>query len=65
VVGGQLPEQVADLKEDSVQLDPGDSLLHRLAGSPGSLRLLHQRPLALLGQADKVVVVSVQDQGLW
>ena len=65
VGGGQLAEQVPDLKDDSVELDAGPSLLGGLGGGSDRLRLLHQHPLALLGQADEVVVVSVEDEGLW
>ena len=65
VGGGQLAEQIPDLKDDSVELDAGASLLAGLGGGSDSLSLLHQRPLALLGQPDEVVVVSVEDEGLW
>ena len=65
VGGGQLAEQVPDLKDDSVELDAGASLLAGLGSGSGGLCLLHQRPLALLGQPNEVVVVSVEDEGLW
>lgn len=64
VVGrGQLAEEVSDLEEDAVELH---AHLPCLGGRrpARSLHLLHDDALALLGQADEVVVVAEQDQGL-
>jgi len=60
----QLAEKVSDLEDDFVELDACPPLLSWL----GALRftyLLHNHSLALFGQADNVVVVSILDQWLW
>lgn len=60
----QLLEEISDPEDDSVELDARPPLLLR-RGPLKFIGLLHNHSLALFGQADQVVVVSVQDQRLW
>lgn len=60
----QLAEQISDLEDDSVELWARTSFLLRLGGVM-FVGLLHYHSLTLFGQADDVVVVSIQDQWLW
>lgn len=60
----QLAEKVSDLENDPVELDARPSFLSRLSALR-FISLLHNHSLTLFGQADDVVVVSIQDQWLW
>lgn len=61
VVGGrQLTEQVSDLENNSVKVDARTLFFSCLL----FISLLNYDPLTLFGQADDVIVVSVQDQWL-
>lgn len=59
----QLAEQVSNLDNDAVKLDARTTFLSCL-GALRPISLLHYHSLALFGQADDVIVVSVQDQWL-
>lgn len=60
----QLPQQVFDLEEDPVELHADLGRARRSRTEPLGLQLLHNNALALLGQADEVVVVAEEDEWL-
>ena len=60
----QLPEKVSNLEDDSVEIDTRTAFLSCLSARR-FISLLHDHSLALFGQADNLVVVSIQDQWLW
>lgn len=60
----QLPQQVLDLEEDPVELHAELGRARRSRAEPLGLQLLHNDALALLGQADEVVVVAEEDERL-
>lgn len=60
----QLAEQISDLENNPVELWARTRFLLRLGGLV-FVSLLHYHSLTLFGQADDVVVVSIQDQRLW
>lgn len=60
----QLAEKVSDLENDSVEIDARPGFLSCL-GALMFIGLLYNHSLALFGQADNVVVVSILDQWLW
>ena len=62
---GQLPEQILDLEQHSVEVHADLGRRHGAGAEPHRLQLLHDDALALLGQTDEVVVVAEQDEGLW
>lgn len=59
----QLAEKVSDLENNSVELDARPAFLSFL-GALRFISLLHNHSLALFGQADKFVVISILDQWL-
>lgn len=64
VVGhGQLAEEVSDLENDCVHLGARTKLVSNLVPLT-FISLCHYHPLALFGQANKVVVESVEEQRL-
>lgn len=66
VVGrGQLSQEVFDLEEDPVELHADLWRGQGGGADPGCLHLVHDDVLALLGQADEVVVETEQDERLW
>lgn len=60
----QLPQQVLDLEEDPVELHADLGRARRRGAEPLGLHLLRDNALALLGQADEVVVVAEEDERL-
>lgn len=60
----QLPQQVFDLEEDPVELHADLGRARRSRTEPLSLQLLHNDALALLGQADEVIIVAEEDEWL-
>ncbi len=60
----QLAEKVSDLENDSVELNARPTFLSCL-GVLRFVSLLHNHSLALFGQADDVIIVSIQDQWFW
>lgn len=65
--GWQLPQQVLYLEEDPVELhtDLGRGRGYWGGTEPQCLQFLHNDSLTFLGQTNKVVIVTEQDERLW
>lgn len=61
----QLPQQVLDLEEDTVELHTDLGRGHWGGTEPKGLQFLHNDTLAFLGQTDKIIIVAEQDERLW
>lgn len=60
----QLLQQVSDLEEYPVELHADLGRARRSRTEPLGLQLFHNNALALLGQANEVVIVAEEDEGL-
>jgi len=61
----QLPQEVLDLEEDPVKIHADLGRGHLGGTASQCFQFLHNDTLTFLGQADKVVIISEQDERLW